>query len=85
VDLVTHGLGERDRLILRGLLADLTADELAHVLDVPLATVRSDVKRIYRELGAKTRPQLAAIAVREGWVSGTDPELPRRDGAKGGE
>ncbi|MFP5225883.1 MAG: LuxR C-terminal-related transcriptional regulator [Actinomycetota bacterium] len=81
MDLLTSKFSDRDRQILSGLLADLTAEELSQVLDMPVATVKADVRRIYRGLRARTRPQLAAIAVREGWVSGAGQEPPQRDGA----
>jgi DNA-binding CsgD family transcriptional regulator len=74
VDLVTPDLTDRQREILRGLLQDLTLQQLSQVLDLPLSTVRREVRRIYKEVRANSRAQLAAIAVRNGLGGPAIPE-----------
>jgi DNA-binding NarL/FixJ family response regulator len=54
IDLLTHGLGDRD---------------IAQQLFISVRTVQSHLARIYEKMGVHTRTEAALIAVREGWVS----------------
>jgi DNA-binding CsgD family transcriptional regulator len=61
-------LTDKEREVLGELAAGLTTDEAAQALHVSPHTVRSRVKNALRKMGAKTREQAVAIAIREGAI-----------------
>ena len=61
-------LTEGEREVLAELAAGLTTDEVAEALHVSPHTVRSRLKTALRKVGAKTREQAVAIAIREGAI-----------------
>jgi DNA-binding NarL/FixJ family response regulator len=72
-------LTPREQRVLAALAEGLSADEIARIHYVSLATVRSQVRAILRKLGV--RSQLAAVALvnRSGWK----PDDPPRSGDDG--
>ena len=64
----TAELTDREREVLSQLAAGLTTDEAAEALHVSPHTVRSRLKTALRKVGAKTREQAVAIAIREGAI-----------------
>lgn len=64
----TSDLTDREREVLYQLAAGLTTDEAALALHVSPHTVRSRLKTALRKVGAKTREQAVAIAIREGAI-----------------
>ncbi len=64
----TAELTGREREVLAQLAAGLTTDEAAGALHVSPHTVRSRLKTALRKVGAKTREQAVAIAIREGAI-----------------
>jgi DNA-binding CsgD family transcriptional regulator len=64
----TAELTDREREVLSQLAAGLTTDEAARALHVSPHTVRSRLQTALRKVGARTREQLVAIAIREGAI-----------------
>ena len=64
-----HGLEPREIEILRLLAAGLTAEEIADRLFFSAETVRADLRRAMAKLGAHTRSQAVAAAVRRRLIS----------------
>lgn len=62
----TSGLSDREVLVLTGLARGHSASSLAAELYVSANTVRTQVKSIYRKLGATTRQQALAVATQRG-------------------
>jgi PAS domain S-box-containing protein len=60
-----ESLSEREREVLRCVSAGLSSEEIAVRLVISAATVRSHVENAMRKLGARTRAQAVAIALRE--------------------
>ena len=61
-------LTDREREVLSELAAGLTTEEAAEALHVSPHTVRSRIKSALKKMGAKTREQAVAIAIREGAI-----------------
>ena len=59
------GLTRRERDVLKLMVEGLTNAEIAERLVVSLSTVKTHVSSIIAKLGASTRTEAAAIAVRE--------------------
>jgi DNA-binding NarL/FixJ family response regulator len=62
-------LSKREREILRLLSHGLTNEEIGKELFISPETVRTHVRRAIAKLGAKTRTQAVAIALRKGLIS----------------
>lgn len=63
-----HVADERRRLLLRQLAQGAKDEQIARTLDLSLRTVRREVARLMEELGADSRFQAGAEAVRRGWL-----------------
>lgn len=59
-------LSWRERQVLVGIAAGLTADQLGKVLTLSGETVKSHLSRLYRKLGVSTRPHAVDSAFRCG-------------------
>lgn len=64
----TSDLTERERDVLSQLAAGSTTDEVADALHLSPHTVRSRLKTALKKMGARTREQAVAIAIREGAI-----------------
>ena len=67
-------LSERERSILRGVLAGRSNDEVAAELHVARKTVEAHLTRLFARFGVGSRTELALRAEREGWLETPDPE-----------
>lgn len=61
-------LTDKEREVLAELAAGRTTEEAAQALHVSPHTVRSRLKNALRKMGARTREQAVAIAIREGAI-----------------
>ena len=61
-------LTDKEREVLAELAAGRTTEEVAQALHVSPRTVRSRLKNALRKMGARTREQAVAIAIREGAI-----------------
>ncbi len=63
-------LTEREREILHWVAAGLQNKEIAHKLDISLATVRNHIHRILEKLEVHSKLEAVSLAFRRGWVAG---------------
>jgi DNA-binding NarL/FixJ family response regulator len=70
-----QALSNRERDVLRGVLAGRTNDEIGLDLGIRRKTVESYLSRLYERFGVSGRTELAVLAEREGWL---DLSLPGR-------
>lgn len=63
-------LTEREREILHWVAAGLQNKEIAHRLDISLATVRNHIHRILEKLEVHSKLEAISLAFRRGWVAG---------------
>ncbi len=68
------GLSDRERSILRGVLAGRSNDEVAAELRVARKTVEAHLTRLFSRFGVGSRTELALRAEREGWLETPDRE-----------
>ncbi|MCG3193157.1 MAG: hypothetical protein DIJKHBIC_02407 [Thermoanaerobaculia bacterium] len=61
-------LTDREREILRWVAAGLQNKEIAHKLDISLATVRNHIHRILEKLEVHSKLEAVSLAFRRGWV-----------------
>jgi DNA-binding NarL/FixJ family response regulator len=59
--------------VIRLLAQGLNDYQVAHRLGISIVTVRRRVQRFSKRIGARTRIQAMAFAVRWGWVEGLPP------------
>jgi two-component system response regulator DesR len=71
-----QSLSNRERDVLRGVLAGRSNDEIGLDLHIRRKTVESYLSRLYERFGVSSRTELALLAEREGWL---DLPLARRD------
>ena len=71
-----QSLSNRERDVLRGILAGRSNDEIGLDLHIQRKTVESYLSRLYERFGVSSRTELALLAEREGWL---DLPLARRD------
>ena len=62
-------LGDRDRQVLQLLLRGAKDDQVARTLGVSVRTVRLHVAALANRAGARSRFQLAAVAMQRGWIT----------------
>lgn len=55
-------------LIVRGLLAGRSNDEIGAAAGVAERTIEAHLSRLYRRAGVTSRTELALLAEREGWL-----------------
>ena len=65
-------LSDRERSILRGVLAGRSNDEVAGELQVARKTVEAHLTRLFNRFGVTSRTELAVRAEREGWLEMPD-------------
>jgi DNA-binding CsgD family transcriptional regulator len=65
-ELFGEPLSARERVVLAELAEDVTLDDIARKLFVSRNTVKTQVRSIYRKIGASTRAEAAAWAVAAG-------------------
>jgi DNA-binding NarL/FixJ family response regulator len=63
-----QSLSNRDRDVLRGVLAGRSNDEIGLDLRIRRKTVESYLSRLYERFGVSSRTELALMAEREGWL-----------------
>ena len=61
----THGLSQREREILALMVAGLSNKEIAHGTSLSISTVKFHVSNIIAKLGASSRTEATAVALRE--------------------
>jgi len=61
-DLFGEPLSPRERIVLAELAEDVTLEDIARKLFVSRNTVKTQVRSIYRKIGASTRAEAAAWA-----------------------
>jgi len=61
-------LSERDKEVLLHVADGLSDREIAAKLNLSPKTINFRVEEMKRKLGAKTRVQVVAIALRRGWI-----------------
>ncbi|NUU17145.1 helix-turn-helix transcriptional regulator [Cellulomonas humilata] len=66
VSVVNDALTRRERVVLAELAEDVTLEEIATRLFVTRNTVKSQVRSVYRKIGASTRAEAVAWAVAHG-------------------
>ena len=77
-----QSLSNREREVLRGVVAGRSNDEIGLDLGIRRKTVESYLSGLYERFGVSSRTELAVLAEREGWL---DLPLPRRErGSTGG-
>ncbi len=64
--LLGEPLSPRERVVLSELVEDVTLEHIARTLFVSRNTVKTQVRSIYRKIGASTRAEAAAWAVAAG-------------------
>jgi len=64
--LLGEPLSPRERVVLAELVEDVTLEHIARTLFVSRNTVKTQVRSIYRKIGASTRAEAAAWAVAAG-------------------
>jgi DNA-binding NarL/FixJ family response regulator len=70
-------LSPREQAVLARLVGGESADTIAHLSYVSLATVRTQIRSILSKLGVKSQLEAVALARQAGWPQGsTDPALP---------
>jgi DNA-binding CsgD family transcriptional regulator len=62
-------LDERDRQVLQLLLRGAKDDQVARMLGVSVRTVRARIAALTARAGARSRFQLAAVALHHGWIA----------------
>ena len=62
-------LSERDKEVLLHIADGLSDREIAAKLNLSPKTINFRVEEMKRKLDAKTRVQVVAIALRQGWIS----------------
>jgi DNA-binding NarL/FixJ family response regulator len=70
---LTHSFSERERGVLRGVLAGRSNSEIGLDLGIRQKTVESHLSRLFARFGLASRTELALLAEREGWLDLTDP------------
>jgi DNA-binding CsgD family transcriptional regulator len=66
VGLTNEALTRRERVVLAELAEDVTLEEIATRLFVTRNTVKSQVRSVYRKIGASTRAEAVAWAIEHG-------------------
>jgi DNA-binding NarL/FixJ family response regulator len=61
-------LSERERGVLRLVVEGASNDEIGARLGISSRTVESHLRRLFERLNAASRTELAARALREGWL-----------------
>jgi len=59
----------RETAILQAIACGQTSSAIAGRLDIGVQTVKNHVTQVLRKVGARTRAQAAAVAVRHGWLA----------------
>lgn len=67
-------LTDREREILHWVAAGLQNKEIAHRLDISLATVRNHIHRILEKLDVHSKLEAISLAFRRGWVASDQPQ-----------
>ena len=62
---LTHGLTSREKEVLRRIVAGQNTGQMSREMNVATSTVRAYVKNVLAKLGAHTRLEAAALAIRE--------------------
>jgi DNA-binding NarL/FixJ family response regulator len=70
----------REQEILREIVIGRSNDEIGAALSISIKTVEGHLGRIFERVGVNSRAELAARAVREGWLD--VPTIPRRKNAR---
>jgi DNA-binding NarL/FixJ family response regulator len=78
---LAQSLTNRERDVLRGVLAGRSNDEIGLDLHIRRKTVESYLSRLYERFGVSSRTELAVLAEREGWL---DLPLASRERDAGG-
>jgi len=68
-------LTDREREILHWVAAGLQNKEIAHRLDISLATVRNHIHRILEKLEVHSKLEAISLAFRRGWVASDQPQV----------
>ena len=66
IGLANDALTRRERVVLAELAEDVTLEEIATRLFVTRNTVKSQVRSVYRKIGASTRAEAVAWAIEHG-------------------
>jgi DNA-binding NarL/FixJ family response regulator len=61
-------LTDRERQVIRRVVAGASNDEIGGQMGISTRTVESHLRRMYERLGLASRTELAARALREGWL-----------------
>ena len=61
-------LSEREREVMKLIVQENSANEIAEKLDLKFYTVRAHWRNILGKTGCKTQKQLKTLAHREGWI-----------------
>lgn len=61
-------LSERDRAVVRQLVASRSNDEIANALGLSRKTIEATLTRLYERYGALSRTELAVRAIEEAWL-----------------
>ena len=72
-ELVARSLSAREREVLAHLAAGVSTEEIAGMLHISPVTVRNHVQRILGKLGAHSRLEAVALAIRAGIISPPAP------------
>jgi DNA-binding NarL/FixJ family response regulator len=68
VELAATPLTPREREVLALIAAGMTSPEIADTLRLSVATVRTHSRNLMRSLGARTRAEAVAIALRNRYI-----------------
>lgn len=67
-NLLPNPLSERDREILNAIIDGKSGREIAEIVGLTDQTVRNYMTALLQKIGARTRSQAAALALRNGWL-----------------
>jgi DNA-binding NarL/FixJ family response regulator len=70
-----HPFSERERDVIKLVIAGRSNAELAHDLGISVKTVETHLNRLFERVGCQTRTELAVRAVEQAWL-----EMPHRRG-----